>query len=136
MIFETDVDRAREERAIKVFCNTFGGSYEKLSELDIDFKIYDKDRTPIAYVEVKGRIRMMHDAYPLPISVKKLVKLMDKRLNPIVVWACEDGIIYGKVEKLVGDIKFGGRLAREGEHNDTELMAYFGKQKNLRYVRF
>jgi hypothetical protein len=136
MIFETDTDRIREERAIKSFTAAFGGSYQKLGDMDIDYKVFDKDGSLLAYVEVKGRIRMMYDAYPLPVSVKKLVKLMDKRLTPVMIWACEDGIIYGRLENLVGEIKFGGRKVRENAHNDQELMAYFDKQKALKYIRF
>lgn len=136
MIFEKEQDLIREKRAIELFVSTFGGSYKKLDPLDIDYKIFDKDGNLIAYAEVKGRIRTMNAAYPLPIAVRKLVKLVDKRLTPVVIWACEDGIIYGKVDKLYGDIRWGGRAPRDGSYNDAELMAYFDKQKELKYVRF
>jgi hypothetical protein len=135
-IFETDTDLAREKRAIQLFVSTFGGSYQKLDQFDVDYKIFDKDNNLIAYAEVKGRIRTMKDAYPLPISVKKLVKLIDKRIVPVVIWACEDGIIYGKANNIKGEIKWGGRKARYGSYNDEELMAYFDKQKEFKYVRF
>jgi len=136
MTFETEQDRIRETKAIELFCSIFGGTYKKLGPHDIDFKVFDKDGNPIAYVEVKGRLRSMRDAYPLPISTKKLDKLIDKRLNPVVVWCCEDGIIYAQAEKLYGNIKFGGREPRPGSANDQEFMAYFDKQKSMRYVRF
>lgn len=136
MTFETDIDKAREEKAIERYVKLFKGSYQKLDKNDIDFKVFDEDKNIVAYVEVKGRIRTMYNAYPLPVSVAKLVKLMNKRLNPIVIWACEDGIIYGKLEELKGAISFGGREEREGSYNDRELMAYFGKQKALRYLRY
>ena len=86
--------------------------------------------------EVKGRLRNMSTAYPLPISVKKIVKLIDKRLNPIIIWACDDGIIYAKANMLEGKLKVGGRKIREGSFNDDELMAYFDKQKEFKYIRF
>lgn len=136
MTFETEEDLRRERKAIDTFVKTFGGSYQKLDPLDIDYKIFDKDKKLIAYAEVKGRIRPMRDAYPLPISIRKLVKLADKRLNPVVIWACEDGIIYGRPEKLRGEIKYGGRKIREDSYDDQELMAYYEKQKGLKYVRF
>jgi hypothetical protein len=136
MTFETEQDLKREHKAITTFVNTFGGSFQKLDPHDIDYKVFDKDRNLIAYVEVKGRIRTMHNAYPLPVAARKLVKLTDKRLNPVVIWACEDGIIYGKVNKLKGEIKWGGRTPRDNSFNDTELMVYYEKQKALRYVRF
>ena len=136
MTFETEQDLLREQRAISTFVNTFGGSFKKLDPYDIDYKVFDKDGNLIAYVEVKGRIRTMNRAYPLPIAAKKIVKLVDKRLSPVVIWACEDGIIYGKVNKLKGEITWGGRSPREGSSNDLELIVYYEKQKELKYIRF
>jgi hypothetical protein len=136
MTFETEEDLRRERKAIDTFVKTFGGSYQKLDPLDVDYKIFDKDKKLVAYAEVKGRVRPMRDAYPLPIAIRKLVKLADKRLNPVVIWACEDGIIYGRPEKLRGEIKYGGRKIREDSYDDQELMAYYEKQKGLKYVRF
>lgn len=135
-IFETDQDLIREKKAIEVFVKVFDGSFKKLDQFDVDYKIFDKDKNIIAYAEVKGRIRTMREAYPLPISVKKLIKLIDKRLAPVLIWACEDGIIYGKADKLVGQIKWGGRPPRDGSSNDAELMAYYDKQKEFKYVRY
>jgi hypothetical protein len=136
MIFEKEEDLKREQKAITLFVNTFGGSFKKLDPLDIDYKIFDKDGNLIAYAEVKGRIKTMRDAYPLPVAAKKVVKLTDKRLIPVMIWACEDGIIYGKVNKLKGEIKWGGRTPRENSYNDQELMVYYDKQKELKYIRF
>ena len=82
MTFETEEDLRRERKAIDTFVKTFGGSYQKLDPLDIDYKIFDKDKKLIAYAEVKGRVRPIRDAYPLPIAIRKLVKLADKRLAP------------------------------------------------------
>jgi hypothetical protein len=136
MTFETEQDLKREHKAITTFVNTFGGSFTKLDPHDIDYKVFDKDGNLIAYVEVKGRIRTIHNAYPLPVAARKIVKLVDKRLQPVIIWSCEDGIIYGKVNKLKGEIKWGGRTPRDGSFNDSELMVYYEKQKDLRYVRF
>jgi len=135
MTFETDVDLIREKKAIELFVSIFGGSFKKLDPHDIDYKVFDKDKNLIAYAEVKGRIRTMHNAYPLPLSAKKLVKLIDKRLAPVLIWACEDGIIYGKADKLQGEIKWGGRPPRDGSVNDDEMMVYYDKQKELKYIR-
>jgi len=135
MVQETDEDLRRERKAIETFVNTFGGSYQKLDRFDIDYRVFDSSGAPIAYVEVKGRIRAMRSAYPLPISAKKLVKLIEKRLNPVVIWSCDDGIIYGKVADLIGEARVGGRSDR-GNLHDNELMVYFEKQKALKYVRF
>jgi len=135
-IFETEEDLKRERRAIEVFVNTFGGSFKKLDPMDVDYRIFDKDNNLIAYAEVKGRIRLMNNAYPLPVAARKLVKLVDKRITPVMIWACEDGIIYGKADKLIGTLKWGGKKPREGAINDLELMVYYDKQKEFKYVRF
>jgi hypothetical protein len=135
-IFETEQDLIREKKAIELFVSIFGGSYKKLDPLDVDYKVFDKDKNLIAYAEVKGRLKSMRMAYPLPISAKKLVKLIDKRLAPVIIWACEDGIIYGKADKLKGEVSWGGRTPRAGSSNDEELMVYYSKQKELKYVRF
>jgi hypothetical protein len=136
MTFETEQDLKREQKAITTFVNTFGGSFQKLDPYDIDYKVFDKAGKLIAYAEIKGRIRTMHNAYPLPVAARKAVKLVDKRLNPVMIWACEDGIIYGKIDKLKGEIKWGGRPPRDNSSNDDELMIYYDKQKALKYVRF
>ena len=136
MIFEKEADLVREKRAIDLFTSTFGCTYKKLDPQDIDFKIFDKDEKLIAYAEVKGRIRTLYDAYPLPISAHKLVKLIDKRLVPLIIWACEDGIIYGKANELKGEIRWGGRPPRANSYSDSEMMVYYDKQKPLKYIRF
>lgn len=136
MTFETEQDLIREKKAIQTFVNMFGGSFKKLDPYDIDYKVFDKDGKLIAYVEVKGRIKTIYNAYPLPVAARKLVKLVDKRLAPVMIWACEDGIIYGKADKLKGDIRWGGRAPRDNSFNDTELMVYYDKQKELKYVRY
>lgn len=129
MRFENEDDLNRETKAIKTFVSIFGGSYSKLDPNDIDFKIFNKDKELIAYAEVKGRKKTMSVAFPLPVSIRKLSKLSDKRLNPVMIWACDDGIIYAKIKDLVGVIKWGGRKPREGAFNDSELMAYFDKEQ-------
>ena len=123
---ETEEDLRKQKKAIEVFVNTFGGTYQKLDALDVDYKIFDKNKNLIAYAEISGRVRTIRDAYPLPVSAKKLVKLIDKRLAPVIIWSCEDGIIYGKADKLVGDIKFDG----------DEMMVYYDKQRSFKYIRF
>lgn len=134
--FEQQKDLEREQRAIDFFVNRFNGSYKKLDPNDIDYRIYDSNNKIIAYAEVKGRYRTLANAYPLPIAARKIVKLCDKRLNPVIIWACDDGIIYGKPYEIVGETKWGGRKPREGSANDAEIMMYYPKQKALRYYRY
>lgn len=116
----------REKRAIDLFVNMFGGSYQKLDQNDIDYKVFSADGQLIAYAEVSSRVRTMRDAYPLPIQAKKMIKLTDKRLNPVAIWSCEDGIIYAKVKGLTGTVQW----------EDDEFVMYFEKQKQFKYIRF
>lgn len=136
MRFESEGDISRERRAVEYFVKRFEGSYKKLGPNDIDYKIFDKDKNLIAYAEVKGRYRSITNCYPLPVACRKVVKLCDKRLNPVIIWACDDGIVYGKPYELNGSVKWGGRKPREGAANDQELMIYYDKQKTLRYFRY
>jgi hypothetical protein len=136
MRFENKSDLTREKKAIEKFVGIFGGSYKKLGPNDIDYRVFDSSNNLIAYVEVKGRLRALKDAYPLPVAARKIVKLCDKRLNPVMIWACEDGIIYAKVSEIQGSVKWGGRKPRENSFNDEELMIYYEQQKGFKYVRF
>ena len=122
----------KEKRAIDLFVKKFGGSYQKLAATDVGYKIFDSENNHIGYAEVTERVRTIYNAYPLPIQVKKLVKLMDKRITSAVIWACEDGIIYGHVDKIKGEIKWGSKASPLTD----ELMAYYDKQSPFKYVRF
>jgi hypothetical protein len=126
----------KEKKAIEIFVGMFGFSYKKLDPNDIDYKIFDKDGNLIAYAEVIIRVRTIYNAYPLPIEAKKLVKLIDKRLTPVIIWACEDGIIYAKGNKLKGEIKFDNKSEQDNSFNNSELMVYYEKEKELKYVRY
>ena len=136
MRFESNQDLSREKKAIDTFVKMFNGSYKKPDPNDIDYRVYDKDGNLISYVEVKGRIRKSEDAYPLPVAARKLVKLSDKRLNPVMIWACTDGIIYSRVTQLSGVIRWGGRKVRENSTNDQELMVYFDRGSNFKYIPY
>ena len=136
MRFESQEDLEREELAIKTFVSLFDGSYQKLRPTDIDFRVLDKNGKTIAYVEIKGRSILLDDNKPLCVSASKLVKLSAKRLNPIIIWACPDGIIYSKVTKLVGALRWGGREKRAGSYNDEELMVYFSRRKNFKTIYY
>lgn len=125
MRFENQKDIERENKAIKEFLKPFNCTFKKLGRNDIDFIVYDLKGAILAFVEVKGRLRNIDNSFPLPISVKKLTKLLDKKINPVIIWACFDGIIFSEVKDLKGEIKIGGRKPRKGSSNDIELMAYY-----------
>lgn len=125
MTFDTPEELRREKKAIELFVSMFSGSYQKLDPHDVDYKIFDKDNKLIAYAEVVSRVRTMTNSYPLPVPAKKLVKLFDKRIAPVIIWSCDDGIIYAKANELRGEII-----------SDSELIVYYKKSKEFKYVRF
>src|SRR5210317_1933827 len=61
MRFETSQDLQREKKAIDLFVSRFKGSYQKLAPDDIDYRVFDKSKNLIAYVEVKGRVENIVD---------------------------------------------------------------------------
>ena len=136
MRFENKGDLDRELRAIELFTSSFNGSFTKLGENDIDYKVFNSKGDLISYVEVKGRNRTISDSFPLPVAVRKLVKLSDKKVNPVIIWCCEDGIIYSLIKDLKGHINYGGRKPRQGSSNDLELMAYFLDDPYLNIIKF
>lgn len=136
MRFETEKDLERENKAIEAFLKPFKGTSVKLGDNDIDFEVYNSDGVKLSFAEVKGRLRNIENAFPLPVSVKKLIKLYDKKLNPLIIWACLDGIIYGKLRDLKGSITAGGRPPRKGSSNDNELMAYYDDSVNLKKIKY
>ena len=138
MRFEKQTDLQREKKAIQLFVGSFNGSYIKLGGNDIDFTILKKDGTVIGYAEVKGRNRKIEDAFPLPVAARKIVKLMDKskKVEPVIIWACLDGIIYGKIKQLGGVLKVGGRMPREHAANDIEAMVYYYETVYLKKIKY
>tara|TARA_B110000977_G_scaffold156845_1_gene199637 strand:+ start:2672 stop:3094 length:423 start_codon:yes stop_codon:yes gene_type:complete len=138
MRFEKQTDLQREMKAIKLFTDGFKGGFIKLGQNDIDFTILDANHTVIAYAEVKGRNKTMQDAFPLPIAARKIVKLMDKSktVEPIVIWACLDGIIYGRIKQLGGVLKVGGRMPREHAANDIEAMVYYYQTADFKKINY
>ena len=136
MRFENAEDISREIKAIRLFVKPFNGKFQKLDDNDIDFKVFDKDNRLISFVEVKGRLKDLRDAFPLPVAVRKLIKLSDKRINPVIIWSCNDAIVYSLVKDLVGKIKYSGRKPRKGSSNDLELMAYFNNDSNFKIIKY
>lgn len=133
--FENSVDIERETKAVTLFCDTYGLTFAKLGLHDVDFKIYNKD-VFLFNLEVKGRIKTLYECFPLPIAVRKLLKMTDKKQEGVIIWACTDGIVFSRVEKLKGEIRIGGRKERQGSTNDIELMAYYNNSSNFKFLRY
>ena len=57
MRFEKQKDLTREKKAIERFVSRFNGTYKKLGDNDVDYRVFDETGKLIAYVEVKGRYK-------------------------------------------------------------------------------
>lgn len=125
----------RKQKAIDTFISTFGGSYQGQTKGDVDYKIF-KDGELVAYMEVTPRYKTIAMAYPLIIQASRAVKLCDKRLNPVVMWACDDGIIYARLKDIEAEIKWGSLLPHLDLAEHGELMCYYAKQKHFKYIKY
>ena len=143
-LFENETNLEREERAIKLWTrNLPQGSYKKLGGFDIDFRVYSPTTDTYAYVEVKGRHKDIAYAFPLPVAARKLVKIHDLfKKDPdtdlaFIIWACEDGIVVGNIEDLMGKVNIGGRYDnREGASNDIEVMVEYDTQSSFKKTMY
>lgn len=141
--FETTADVAREIRAIDTFVKSFRGgpgSFKKLGPNDIDFRVFNYNGRVVAHAEVKGRLQRS-GSFPLSVGLCKLGRLIEssgtERVEPVIIWACDDGIIYARLFHLTGELRFGGRREpRPGAANDREFMAYFYDQPGLKFLAY
>lgn len=118
-------------KAINKFTERFSGSYKKLGPDDVDFRVYDKENNLIAFVLVIPTKKKVTDCYPLAVSLNKLSQLTLKRLNPVIIWSCEDGIMYGKVKEIYGTVSWMGTTEL-----NSELVVQYPKQKTFKYARY
>ena len=123
-------DLSKKKKAIEEFTRFFGGSYELLSPSDVYCRVFDADKKPLAYIDIIIENRQMADAYPLTAPVRKILKLADKRLNPSMIWAFVDGIVYCKIKNISGEIAFG----KINDNSPDELIVKITKRQ--RFLRF
>ena len=131
MRFERQKDIDREREAVNLLAEKYDWHFQKLGRHDVDFYIEN-----VGYLEVKGRNRLMRDAFPLPLAERKYKKLIEKPLNSIIVWSCYDGLIYADLSKSTYEKRWGGRTPRKGSYNDKEMMYYVPNQQELSFLKF
>lgn len=134
MISNEEIQK-KKHKAIETFISTFGGSYQPQVKGDVDYKIF-KDGELIAYMEVTIRNKTIATAYPLIVPAARMVKLADKRLNPVLMWACDDGVIYARLKDVEAQIKWGSILPHLDLAEHGELMCYYAKQKHFKYIKY
>jgi len=104
-----------KKKASGAFVNVFGGSTELLSKSDIYCRVLDRNKTPIAYLDIIVVRKLMSGSNPLIAPKKTIQKLIDKRLNPVILWAFLDGIVYCKVKNISGEVLFGSTDSKSPE---------------------
>ena len=104
-----------------------------ISSASFSYKLYLKSGILFIYAEVKGRVNKTTEIYPLPIALRKIQKMQDDcgNYDCIIIWACDDGIVFGRYKELIGTVRYGGRTPRKGSANDLEMMIYYTKQDKL-----
>tara|TARA_R110002153_G_scaffold93075_4_gene225523 strand:- start:1145 stop:1531 length:387 start_codon:yes stop_codon:yes gene_type:complete len=127
MIFEKEQDLVKEKAGISMYVNLVGGSFKKLSSQDVDYKLFDHNKNLCAYAEVKVIETKISDSFPLRLSARKVLKLIDKRLNPVIIWKCVDGIIYSNPQEITGEMHWSDK--------DVDLEVKYTNKKQFRYVR-
>jgi len=115
-----------KELAIKKFVERFKGSYKKIGINDVDYRVFDSANNLIAYAEVILLDETINTAYPLEVKANNVVRVCNKRLNPVIIWSCADGLIYGKPNEIIGQVSW----------KDNELVLTYPKQKSLRYIKY
>jgi hypothetical protein len=129
-------DLDKKKKAARTFVNMFGGSFVALSISDTDFKIFDSKKKLIAYAEVIIVDDFYDISTDLIVKIQSLLRLSNKRLNPVVIWAFNDGIVYSKVTKIEGLIKWGSPKGKPSLPSTMELIADYKQNKNFKYERY
>lgn len=127
-MFEVDQQLSKKKWAIDLYLNIRGGDkYQKLGHNDVDFRIKDENNNVISYAQVKVIDAPIAKAYPLTVDARKIIKLRDKRIKGVIIWACIDGIIYSTIEELQGETMW--------DKSSGELILSFNNKKKFKYVR-
>ena len=114
-------------KAINKFTSFFGVSVVKLGVNECDYKIINSEnKIPLGYAQVEIVKAPVRAAYPLMISGTRVSQLLIRFLNPTVIWACDDGIIYGKMKQLYGNFRW---------YKD-DMYLFLNKQKKLKFIKY
>ncbi len=141
MKYETPKDRRRQERAVKLFCDTFDLNYVDRGDFDaVDYDLQNQKLQHVGALEVKGcPSRKIDDSFTVQVAIRKLVDMQKYQKlikKPVAIcWAFDDGIVYERLDNLEGRFSLGGRNPRGGSYFDVEIMAKV-EIKKLKKVLF
>jgi len=117
-----------EKKSLSAFTELKGLAFKKLGYQDVAYKLVDVNNIIKGYAEVYVLETTIRQAFPLKILARKLIKLVDKRINSVIIWGCYDGILYINPQKIKGDIKW--------DKESEDLIITFNNRKDFKYVKF
>lgn len=119
-----------KKKAIEKYCSFFNLKYEKLVVTDCDYKL-NKEMSPYGYAQVIKVNSVIRMAYPLHVPVVDLSKVILKFLNPILIWSCDDGILYASIKDIYGTFRW-----TENQGIGDGMFMFLFKQKGVKYIKY
>lgn len=112
----------RDEVTLQKFVDSFSGSFSRRSPVDEHYWIYDQLGEHIAYAIVEHAGGKSSNLKNLSIEAPKLLRLTNKRFNPLVIWELGDGIAYIKASSIFGSIAM--------DHESMEYIVHIDPKNN------
>ena len=125
---DINTDISIQKKSLAAFAQIKGLDYKKLGHQDVGYKLISINNITQGYAEVCITNQNIKNAFPLKILARKLVKLIDKRLNAVIIWGCQDGILYINPTKIKGEAEWCPK--------NEDLIITFTNKKEFKYVRF
>lgn len=128
----------RIHKACSRYVSLSGGSYEQLSkpsDKTMVIKIYNENKKLFSYglvVDVPVLIKQQNKN--LSLNVKNLLSVSDKRLNPMIIFSCDDGILYLNAMSVIGQCRFVESIP--GVSYSSELTICITDFKPMKYIRY
>lgn len=135
MNIESEGDLSVKQKAIQVFVSKFKGSFEKLSSNDVDYKVYDSNGDLISYADIIVCEEYFQDSTEISLSMKKLIKLSDKRLNPVMIWAFKNCIAYCKTKFIVGHAVWIKKIDIPEIYSPEELYLILDNKQKIKIIK-
>lgn len=123
-----------KDDAVQLFVSMFNGSYSKLSPGDVDYKIYDNKKNLISYALIILDEDKYDSSKEISIPVRDLIKVSDKRLSPVVIWAFKNGILYCKTKFITGVALWVKDKLIPEPYSSEELILFPDKKSNFKFI--
>lgn len=126
---------SRRRVAIETYCDSMGYGFTVNVNDGVNYKITDGDNMTVGYAIVKARYKSVARANPVFVSARSLFKLIETKLEPVIIWSCNDGILYGDPRKLAGDIVYGD-FSHDEELANESMVVFYRNTRALKRVMY